>query len=367
MRLFSAALRTELQRRIDWPLLGSALVLLVVGMITLWSASAVQPGHAAFWRQTTGLILAVPVFVLFLFMDPRSWCYHRKWVYGVNIAMLVGVRLFGAERGGAQRWFDLGPIDMQPSEPAKLLLILTLADMLVRHQETLRTPRTFALSLLHVLPIFLLVLFQPDLGTSLVLICIWFGMSLVAGQRLRFLFGFLAVGALLFTAAWNVGVIRDYQKQRILDLLSGKGSYHAKVAELSIAKGRVVGEGFAQGSLKEAGIVPAQSTDFIFTVVAEEGGFVASFLIVAAYALFLWRVWAVVLNATVPLFRNMAAGIFTVFSFHVLVNLGMVVGLLPIVGVPLPFMSYGGTAMLLNFALLGLLLNLRSREKNLVF
>ncbi len=367
MRLISATLRTEFRRRIDWPLLGSALVLLLVGMVTLWSASSVQPGHASFWSQTTWLLLAVPAFALFLFMDPRSWVFHRKWVYGVNIALLLAVEFFGVVRGGAQRWLDLGPFTLQPSELAKLLLVITLADLLSRHSETLRTPRAFAISFLHILPIFILVLIQPDLGTSLVFLCIWLGMSLVAGQRLRYLFGFVASSAGLFLLAWNTGLLYDYQKQRILDMMTGKGSYHAQVAELSIAYGRVVGVGFSRGELKESRLVPEQTTDFIFTVVAEEGGFVASFLIVAAYALFLWRVWAVVLRSTVPLFRYMSAGIFVVFSFHVLVNLGMVVGVLPIVGVPLPFMSYGKNAMMLNFALLGLLLNLRSREKNLVF
>lgn len=367
MRFTTAALKTEFRRRIDWPLFGSALILLLVGMITLYSASAVQPGHAPFWKQTTWLVLAIPAFALFLFMDPRSWGFYRWWLYGISIGMMLFVDLFGAVRGGAQRWFDLGPLNVQPSEIAKIILILTLADLIVRKKDTFRTFRTFSISLLHVLPIFILVLRQPDLGTSLVLICIWLGMSLVAGQKLRYLAGFVLAAVGFFALAWNTPIIREYQKERIRALVSGEGSYHTKVAELSIAYGRVVGVGYSKGALKESGLVPAQTTDFIFTVVAEEGGFIASVLIVGLYALFLWRVWLVVLNSTVLLFRYMAAGIFVVYSFHVLVNLGMVVGLLPVVGVPLPFMSYGGTAMVLNFALLGLLLNLRSREKNLVF
>lgn len=363
----AVSIKREIKRRMDWPLLLSAMLLLFVGLLTLYSASSVQPNHRDFNKQIIWVFLSVPVFMLFYFMDPRTWCANSRALYVFNLILLLMVFIVGKEGKGAQRWIDLGPLQIQPSEPAKLILILTFADFLVRHKEHLRTPKTLFFSLVHMLIPFLLVFKQPDFGTSLVFLCLWLGMSLVAKQRLRYITGVVIGGVIMLAVAWNMGIIQDYQKQRIEDLIAGRESYHSRVAAYSIGSGLVAGQGFGQGAIKQARIVPEQTTDFIFTVVAEEGGFIGGMLTVAAFAYFLLRVWRVVASAQEPLFKIIATGIYVVFAFHILVNLLMVVHVLPIVGVPLPFMSYGGSAMVLNFAMLGLLLNLRSREKHLIF
>lgn len=353
----------------DWPLVISATILIGLGLFTLYSASAVQAGHRDFLKQATWVFIALPVFGLFLFMDPRVWGHYRPLLYGLNVFLLIAVFLpiLGHAAKGSQRWVDIGPFQLQPSEPAKLLLVLTLADYLARRRESLRTLKGLCFSFLHVLPLFVLVYRQPDLGTSLVFICIWIGMSLVAGQRLRLLFLAFVTGVALFALAWNSPLIRDYQKERVRSLFSGEGHYHTDVAAQAMGTGGLVGSGYLRGELKESRLVPEQTTDFIFTVIAEEGGFVASLGILALFAFFLWRVWLIVANARVRLFQYMAAGCFVVYSFHILVNLLMVVHLIPVVGVPLPFWSYGGSALVVNFAMLGLLINLRSREKHDVF
>lgn len=361
------AAKSEPIRRIDWRLLFSAGLLLLVGLLALYSASGVQEGHRDFQKQVVWVVLSVPAFFIFLFVDPRTWCAYSRILHVANITLLVLVLVIGKSAEGAQRWLDLGPLQIQPSEIAKLLLVFTLADFMVRKKQSLKTWKEMTKSLLLVLPLFVLVYFQPDLGTSLVFLCIWIGMSLVAGQRLLFVGIVVAMGLLLFSIAWVSGVIEDYQKKRITALLTGEGSYHGKMATLSIASGEVVGQGFGKGAIKQARFVPEQTTDFIFTVIAEEGGFIGSVLTVSLFAYFLWRVWGVVASASVPLFRFIAGGIFTIYSFHILVNLLMVVQVLPIVGVPLPYMSYGGSALMLNIAMLGLLLNIRSREKHLIF
>ncbi|MCH8275169.1 MAG: rod shape-determining protein RodA [Armatimonadetes bacterium] len=353
----------------DWLLLLSAGFLLGIGLLALWSASEVQVDHEHFKKQLIWIAVSLPVLFMFLWVDPRIWGYFSRVVYALSLLLLILVLVpgIGKELSGAQRWIDLGPLQFQPSEAAKLLLVLTLADFFARRHRTLRTPSGMSLSLLHVLPFFVLVFLQPDLGTSIIFICIWFGLSFVAGQRLAYMAAVSLAMILTFGAAWNFGVFEEYQKERLTALISGEGSYHSEMSIRSVASGQSLGQGFGQGAMTEARLVPEQTTDFIFAAIAEEGGFVGSALIVGAFALFLWRVWTAVVEANVRVFRYMAAGIFVVFSFHILVNLLMVVGLLPIVGVPLTFMSYGGSAMVLNMAMLGLLLNLRARETRLVF
>lgn len=353
----------------DWPLVISVALLLLVGLLALWSASAVQKNHADFRAQVTGILFALPFFLVFLMVDPRIWGYYSRAVYASMLALLLLVKVPGVGRtgGGAERWINLGPVALQPSEIAKLLVILTLADYMARQGSKLRTVRGFLLSFLHVLPPFLLVAAQPNLSTSLVFLAIWVGASIVANQKLKYLLYIAATFAAIATVAWNSSLIKDYQKERVLAWFQGGQSYHTQHAVITIGSAQLIGAGILQGPLKEAKFVPEATTDFIFTVIAEEGGFIGSILVLCLYAFFLYRVWLVVFSANVPLFKYIAAGIFVVFSFHTLVNLLVVVGVIPVTGVPLPFMSFGRSAMLLSFAAVGLLLNIRGREKQLVF
>ncbi len=349
---------------------------MAVGLLALWSASAVQKNHADFRAQVIGIVLGIPLFVLFFVIDPRFWARYSRIVYAVMIGLLLLVRVPGIGRsaGGAERWVSLGPVQLQPSEIAKLLMIITLADYLTRQDPNLRTIAGFLKSLLFIVPPFVLVALQPNLSTSLVFLCIWAGMSLVADQRVTFLGGsaLIAIAAVTLILLVPNPFIKRYQLQRVDDyfasLMQGKPtSFHGDRAEKSVGSGRIIGEGYQRGALKEARYVPEATTDFVFTVIAEEGGFVGSVLVLSLYGFFLWRVWLVVMSANLKLFRYMATGIFVVFSFHTLVNLLVVVGLLPVTGVPLPFMSFGRSAMLLSLAAVGLLLNIRSRERKLVF
>ncbi len=356
-------------RTVDWVLVASAGFLLFIGLLALWSASSVQPGYVHFKKQLVWLAIGVPIFLLFWMVDARFWTRITPLLYLLNFLLLLAVFLpqIGESARGAQRWINLGPLQLQPSEPAKLLLVLTLSAHFASAKDRIRSFRGFALSLVHVLPFFVLVFKQPDLGTSLVFLCIWGAMSLVANQRLRYLIAVALVGIIAFIFAWHTGYIREYQKERILALITGEGSYHSRMAMLSVAKGEVLGEGYLKGGIKEAGLVPEQTTDFIFVVIAEEGGFIGSLIVLGAFAVFLFRIWRVVISAPNPYDAFLATGAFAVFAFHILVNLAMTLGLFPIVGLPLTFMSYGGSALVTSFALLGLVLNVQAREKQIVF
>jgi rod shape determining protein RodA len=347
----------------------SAATLLVVGLLALWSASSVQPNHGDFRKQVVGIILGVPFFFLFFLVDPRVWGYYSRAVYTLMLALLGLVFVPGVARSakGAERWIDIGPVALQPSEIAKLLIILVFADYMARQSPSLRTVPGLIKSLLFIIPPFLLVAAQPNLSTSLCFLAIWAGISLVAHQRIRYLVVLALMGIAVFGLAWKMDLIKPYQKERVVEYMSGNLGFHTERSLTSIGSGGLGGRGFLQGELKEARYVPEATTDFIFAVISEEGGFVGSVLVVCLYAFFLWRIWLVAAAANVRLFKFMAAGVFVVFSFHVLVNLYVVAGLIPVTGVPLPFISFGRSAMLLTLAALGLLLNLRGREKQLVF
>ncbi|MEM2125891.1 MAG: FtsW/RodA/SpoVE family cell cycle protein [Candidatus Methanosuratincola sp.] len=359
----------EWWRTVDWVLVACAGFLLLIGLLALWSASSVQPGHAHFKKQLIWLGMGIPILLLFWMVDARFWARARVLLYILNLALLCAVFIpkFGESARGAQRWIDLGPLQFQPSELAKLLLVLTLSAHFESAKEKIRSLSGFLLSLVHVLPFFILVFRQPDLGTSLIFLCIWGAMSLVANQRLRYLMAVLAVGIIAFAFAWHGGYVREYQKERILALISGEGSYHSRIAMMSVAKGEILGEGYLKGGVKEAGLVPEQTTDFIFVVIAEEGGFIGSVIVLGAFAAFLFRIWRVVTIASSSYDAFLATGAFAVFGFHILVNLAMTLGLFPIVGVPLTFMSYGGSALVTSLALLGLILNTQARVKRIVF
>src|SRR5688572_16820132 len=247
-------MRSRFQRQMDWPLLISTVLLILAGLLSLWSASAVQSNHADFRSQVVGILFSLPVFLVFFLVDPRVWRHYSKTLFAFTILLLLLVWVPGLGRsgGGAERWITIGPIGLQPSEIAKLFVILTLADCFHRYQTHIRSLKYLGLSFLHVLPAFLLVAAQPSLSTSLVFLVVWVAMSVVAGQNLKYLATIAAVGAALFAFAWQSDLIRPYQKERVRDYVSGELGFHTERSLASVGSGGFIGEGIGRGSLKEA-------------------------------------------------------------------------------------------------------------------
>lgn len=361
------AAQPGLLRRVDRWLIVSVIVLLFIGFLALWSASAIRPGHPEFKRQWVALFASLPFFLVFLRTDPRLYAWYSRIVYLVALALLVLVLVVGKAEEGAVRRIDLGPFDLQAGDVALFLMVFTLGALIARLRDGFATPVGFTVSLLHVLPLAALVVLQPNLSGALTFFAVWVGMSVISGQRIRYMALFLALLIPLTIFAYRAGVIKPYQARRWVDYVSGNLSFHTQRAIISVGSGEVVGQGFGRGELKEARFVPVATTDFIFAVIAEEAGFIGSVLVVCAYGFFLYRVWLVVADASGVYQRNVAAGIFVIFSYHTLVNLLVVVGLFPVTGVPLPFISYGGTAMVVNMMMVATLLNLRLRERGEMF
>jgi rod shape determining protein RodA len=355
-------------------------LLLTVGLLSLISLFAVYSstrqsqldfgGDPGFYlkRQLTWITLGVILLLLAALFDYRFFKIYAAFFYVAVLALLVLVQTpLGTSVKGAQRWFQLGGFQAAPSEYMKIALILMLAALLseVRDAE-LWLPDVARATVVAGVPM-ALVFLQPDIGTSIVIAAILVGILVVAGARPRHLavLGFAAV--VLAIGAFQLGIIQDYQIQRLTGFLDPANDpeatgYNRNQAEIAIGAGGVLGRGYLDGTQTNLDFVPEQHTDFIFTVIGEEFGFVGGVAVMVLFATLIWRAIRISYLAKDPFGTYVAAGIASMFAIQMFVNIGMVIGIMPITGIPLPFISYGGSAMLTNFVATGLLLNIHMRR-----
>lgn len=347
---------------IDWWLLGSTALLVGIGLAVLKSIDLAR-GTSFFVRQALFAALGVVLMVGISRIRSGAWRKVSPWLYGLSLALLGSVLFLGDTVKGATRWIEIGPIQFQPSEFAKLALIVTLSTFWVNHWERRRELGTFVLSMLHALPVAGLVFIQPHLAGGVSLLVIWLAVSLAAGARWTHLLAALVAAAALGAVALTApGLLTDYQRARIESKLSPdsqKGAWQQRQAEIAFGVGGVTGVGFGKGEQKASRYVPEQQNDFVFTVVGEEGGFIGSVVVMLVYLAFFVRVWIVGFRATDPFGLLTASGVLAILGFHAVLNLGMTLGLLPVAGMWLPFLSYGGTALWLCLGCVGLLLSVR--------
>lgn len=330
-------------------------------------------------RQALWLLLGLLAMAATLAVDYRSLTRWWHVIYGVTLAGLGLVLVMGDAALGAQRWIDIGPFSLQPSEFAKLGMIVVLATVLARLERPADRWGDLVVTGAYLLPPLVLVLIQPDLGTGLVLLAITAGMLLMAGMPpLRL--GLLGGGGLAVMVAWVAlhltrGVwipLAEYQIRRLIVFLDptadryGAG-YQIIESQYAIGSGRLWGRGLYQGLLNKLQYLPEQHTDFIFSVLGEELGFVGAAATLLLFALLLQRILRIALLARDDLGALLAAGVASMLAFHLIVNVGMTVGLMPVTGIPLPFLSYGGSAMVVDCAALGLVLNVGMRRHKILF
>ncbi len=295
-------------------------------------------------------------------------------LYVLNLLLLALVLVVSHRVNGASRWVRLGGFEFQPSETAKLFVILILAGFFTRRRKKAHTPRILFLSLMLIALPVLLIFKQPDLGTALVVLAIWGGMAYMAGTPGRYLIGLTLTGLALFVILWNTGhVIKTYQKQRIEVLLgtdtntTGAG-YHVTQARIAIGSGGFWGKGLMHGSQVRGGYIPEKQTDFIFTAVGEQLGFLGCTALLLLYAWLFWRIGKTVMAPDQDHGgRLIAAGVLTMIAFHVIENIGMNVGILPVAGVPLPLVSAGGSNVLVTLFSIGLIESIRIHRPEILF
>lgn len=355
-------------RNISWPLIIAGVALSLFGIIAIQSADLHSPEAASeYKKQIFYTIAGIGAMYLFSRIDYRNFERWAPGLYIANLLLLAFVLKGGHHAMGAQRWISLGPLGtFQPSEPAKLILAISIAYGLCRwpfHRiEDLLRP------LLVVGIPALLVVKQPDLGTTLVFLAI-LGTQLFFGlDKLRY-FALFAAGV-IGTAAFTVGtnfILKPFQKARLLVFINPKADpqgagYNLNQSKIAVGSGEWFGRGLHHGTQTQLNFVPEHSRDFIFTVVAEELGFLGALALIAAYVVFLYGGVQAMLAARDRFGFLLAAGIVGMFAFHVIVNVGMTIGIMPITGIPLPFMSYGGSAIITNFIAIGILLNIYAQK-----
>ncbi len=363
-------------RHLDPVLLAAAAGLLVAGLFLVYSAThqsleavGLDPGTYV-KRQATFAALGLVVVMLVASFDYRFLKVYAGIVYVASLLLLVLVRTpLGTTVRGSQRWFELFGFQLTPSELAKLGLIVMLAAFLSearRSGDDLSLQDVYTATVIAAVPS-LLVFLQPDLGTSIVLAAILVGVLVVAGARGRHL-AILALTALvLIFGGLQVGLVRDYQVARLTSFLDpandpeGTG-WNRQQAEIAIGSGGLTGSGYLRGTQTNLRFVPEQHTDFIFTVAGEEFGFVGATTILLLFAVMLWRAFRIALLSKDRFGTYVAAGVASMLAIQVFVNVGMTIGIMPITGIPLPFVSYGGSSLLTNSIAIGLLLNVHMRR-----
>ncbi|MDX8376647.1 MAG: rod shape-determining protein RodA [Mariprofundales bacterium] len=342
-------------RRLDIMLLLLLLLLATIGLTTLYAA--VHQGDTSLWHKQIIYWGIGSIALLFIALVPMSLIAMLTWpAYIVCLIMLALIPFIGSVHMGARRWLDVGGMSLQPSEFMKWLLILALAFWFSSRVASDWQSLLMALAL--VLTPAGLILLQPDLGTALVLCAAGFSIVLLAGLPWQWLFYAVCAGALSAPILWQY-YMHDYQKTRVLSFLDPQADplnagYHVIQSTIAIGSGGLFGKGYLQGTQGRLHFLPEQHTDFIFAVLAEEGGLIAVTILLLCYAALVLRILSIAERATTRFASLICVGCAAVFTLYIVVNIGMVSGLLPVVGVPMPFVSYGGSALVSMLAALGL-------------
>ncbi len=352
---------------IDWVLLGAVVALLVLGVLTIRSATFDSPRlSGVYLKQIVAIAIGAVALIGSIVVDYRRLADRALWFYLLVLVALVAVLFFGPRIAGTRRWFVLGPLgQLQPAEFAKIAGALLLAKVFSETRRESLGVGDIALPGIAIATLSALIAIEPDLGTSFCLVPLFLCVGFLAGLRLK------AVGA-LFLALLVVGSIgwqfaRPYQKERVYNFLDpsrdpqGAG-WQKRQSQIAVGSGGLLGKGYLEGSQSRLGYLPARQTDFILSVHAEEFGFIGVMVVLALYLLVLWRMLEAAQLAQDRLGAFLAAGIAATFGFQAVYNVAMVAGLVPVKGLPLPFMSYGGSSVVAWLVGVGLVLNVRMRR-----
>ncbi|HET7901340.1 MAG TPA: rod shape-determining protein RodA [Candidatus Nanopelagicales bacterium] len=365
-------------RRLDWLLVGAALALSVIGSLLVWSATQgklVETGgdpQSFLKKHLINLVVGVAFAVLISRFDYRLLRAYTPILWGLSIlGLLVVLSPLGKTVNGAHAWIFLpGGLSLQPSEFAKLAIILGMSMILSEKRDAENEPRDidvlYALGVAAV-PVALIML-QPDLGTVMVIACMVFGIIAVSGAKARWLAGILVAGVLVAMLAVQLGVLKQYQVDRLTAFTNPNANsrdigYNTQQARIAIGSGGMLGTGLFNGPQTQGRFVPENQTDFVYSVAGEELGFAGAGAIIALLGLILWRAIRIAMRAADLFGRLVATGVAVWIAFQAFENIGMNLGIMPVTGVPLPFVSYGGTSMFASWLAIGLLLNVHLRTQ----
>jgi len=347
---------------LDWLLIIPVLFLSFAGLVTMNSFS---DDSSFFGRQVIWLIIGFAVFLIFSLID---WRFLRRAnitlvIFLGAVALLMTVFALGSTVKGAERWLDFGFFSFQPSDPAKIALIILLSKYFTRRHVEIAHFKHILVSGFYAFILFVLIFLQPNFSSAIIIFAIWFGMVMVSGISRKHVFLIIALGAVSFALLWFFA-LHDYQKQRIvsfvnpLEDLQGAG-YNALQSMIAVGSGQWFGKGIGFGTQSRLRFLPEYQTDFIFAAFAEEWGFVGVIILISLFGVVIWRIIYNSIHGASNFEILFGAGIVVWFTTHFIVHVGMNVGLLPVTGITLPFVSYGGSHLLVEFAALGILMGMR--------
>lgn len=345
-------------KKLNLFLLANTFALFILSVTSIYS-STIPKGIGFFQKELIWFGISTIIYLLFSLIDYHKYLKYDRYLYVFNLLILASVFVFGTKRLGAQRWIDLGPVSVQPSEFAKIFLVLTLASYMARKSnERFEGFKATFFSFLHVLPVFLMIMLQPDLGTALVLLVIYATLIFMNGLDWRTIF-VLFLGALLSIPGAYFFLLHDYQRQRVLTFLNpgedmlGSG-WNVMQSMIAIGSGGVYGKGFLQNSQSKLRFLPESHTDFIGAVYLEERGFIGGAFLLILYFLLIVQILKIGQDTDEKLGKLICYGIASIFFFHIFINLGMIMGIMPVTGLPLLLMSYGGSSLVFAYMMLGI-------------
>lgn len=362
----------RLIKNFDWMMFSVSIVISLIGIMTIYSATRpiTAEAHLSFYlKQFYWLMIGILALFLVVSFDYIWLSRYSLHLYITGIILLLSVLIFGKTGLGAKRWLSIGPITFQPSEFFKLAYIIMLSKYISTLKNSLNSSILSKIFFLITLFPFLLLIKQPDLGTSLIVLVIFVFLVFIKGLQKRTAILLVIIGLISLPFLGNIfwEGLKDYQKSRIVAFIepevdpTGIG-YHLNQSKITIGSGKLIGKGYLQGTQGPFRFLPEKHTDFIFPVFAEEWGFLGSLVLLFFYFVLIMRGLDTIEKAKDDFGRLLASGITFMLFIYFFINIGMTLGIMPIVGIPLPFMSYGGTALLSNFIAIGILINIRMRR-----
>ena len=352
-------------KQLDWVMIIAVILLVGIGLLSIYSISSGRDNFSNFKKQI--IFFAIGLFLMFFlsFFDWRTFrenSYLILILYFLCIAGLAGLFFFAPEIRGVQRWYKLGPFSIDPIEFTKIILIILLAKYFsARHVEMYRI-RHILLSGFYVFLPALLAFFQPDFGSIIILFALWLGILLVSGIKLRHFLILSLCLLLIFSLSW-VFLMKDYQKERVISFVMpadplGAG-WSQNQARIAIGSGGILGQGLFSGSQTQYGFLPEPHTDFIFAAFAEEFGLAGVSVLLLLFSVLIWRIFKIALLSQSNFPRLFSVGLAIIFISQIFIHIGMNLGIMPIIGISLPFISYGGSGLVVSLAALGILQNIK--------
>ena len=352
----------------DKLLLVAMFLIFAIGVVTIYSATKARNlpiAESFFFKQLTWMGIGVVMLILTVLISYQRFIDIAYVLYAVNVALLAIVLVLGHARLGAQRWFSIGGFAFQPSEFIKLSLILVLSNYVAAKKDSMSEFKNFIIPLGLLAVPFVLVLLQPDLGTALLLVPIFLAIMVVSGARLKYLGGMILIGLAGLPVFWHF--LREYQRQRLMVFINpnidplGAG-YTIIQSKIAVGSGGLWGKGWLNGTQNQLNFLPERHTDFIFSVIGEEWGFLGAAVLILIYFFIVKRAFNISALTSDLYGKTIASGIGVMIGLQVVINIAMTIGLMPVVGIPLPLVSYGGSSLIATVIAIGLLINVGIRR-----